>query len=116
MQIKQEEIKQEDGISHDADEHMECDCLFCNSKCLRCGSDDVSVTFRPTLTYENDIHDLIDISYVDAEAELVCNECGMFFFGDALEELIYSLETSLNIGNFQIRAEGKGVIHTYIYR
>ena len=115
MKIKENEMKKEDGISYDADEQKECDCLFCNSKCPGCGSDDVGVLFRPTFIYDNDTNDSIDIAYVDVEAELTCNECGMMFFGDDLEELINSVEKSLNITNFVIKAKGNGAITTYAY-
>ena len=53
----------------------ECDCIFCNSKCPKCGSETISVKFKMTWEYNNDALNDIEINHVDDSIEVECKDC-----------------------------------------
>ena len=82
-------------------EKEKCDCLFCNSKCPECGSEAISVTFKPQYKYGNDEEDHIDIFRIEDIIEVECADCGGTFeqdmhrVDDRLNSLIQSLYQAL---------------------
>lgn len=60
-------------------EHENCDCIFCNSKCLECESTNVRVKYSGSFEYENETENSIHLYNSFGEIELECNECGALF-------------------------------------
>lgn len=91
-------------------DHSECDCIFCNSKCPECDSTDVRVQFKLGFSYENDTEDSISLSREPGEIELICEECDTWIISNfnegRLDKLLSILsqaidppsELSANIG------------------
>jgi hypothetical protein len=65
---------------------QECDCIFCNSKCPKCGSLDIEVNFKLGFSYINDTKDSINLDCTDEEIELECNTCGERITGGSYRE------------------------------
>lgn len=75
------------------------ECIFCNSKCPACGSEDVNVTFRPEYTYSNSTHNFIRMGSGVYQAALECNDCGEEADPDspAMEKLAWAINRDINI-------------------
>jgi hypothetical protein len=59
-----------------AKKHEYCGkCVFCCSKCPRCGSTKVDVTFMPEYRYLNRKENYIEVKYSKLHIELKCKSC-----------------------------------------
>lgn len=56
-----------------------CDCVFCNSKCPECGSEQVSVRFLMGYEYNNDTHNELCFGGAGTYVKLKCHGCEKVF-------------------------------------
>jgi hypothetical protein len=65
------------------------DCIFCISKCPKCGSTDIEYRLAIVFHCENDTKNELDINaYVDPDiSEATCNDCDYDFGYDDLEKI-----------------------------
>ena len=59
-------------------EHIDCDCIFCNSKCPECGSENIQVSFRPRYRFLNSNKNCITVTCKFYNGEIKCFECKAF--------------------------------------
>jgi len=91
--------------------HINCDCLFCNSKYPECGSTDVEVNFKLGFSYSNNSENEIELNRDNDEIEMKCNKCDAWLDeGPYLDSLLYALERAIDppsILGTKIDANGK---------
>ena len=74
-------------------DHVDCTCIFCNSKCPECGSTDIRISYRPQFECDNDTENELVFSQIDDQISVECNECGAWI--EDSEEL-YPLANAIN--------------------
>jgi hypothetical protein len=90
-------------MNNECDHKEECGCLFCNSICPECGSEEIDVHFTYGFSYSNDTKDSISIMRGEKEIELECNKCGcMITGGDCshdtrIDKILIALEKGMNL-------------------
>ncbi len=92
-------------------DHVEknCKCVFCHSKCPKCGSTDVEVAFKMGFAYRNNVPDKIHLTRTDDEMELYCHKCETRVSGRHLKRLLSALTDSICVPDSLFRIE-KGTV------
>lgn len=79
--------------------HEVCDCIFCQSRCPECGSNNVEVEFTPTYYYKNNVLNEIQPQIRRVRLVVTCEACGGRFAagkeGEDEDPRIWGLGTAI---------------------